>query len=83
MKFLQMPNLQIKEHTMHIDSIQYTVVIPEDTTASAAVLHTMNVEKATRKLDDFPPNIFYLPFFSKVITNYFIIILNFLHELLK
>ena len=63
MKFLQMPNLQIKEHTMHIDLIQYTVDIPEDITASAAVLHTMNVEKATRKLDDFPPNIFYLPFF--------------------
>lgn len=40
---------------------RYSVEYPGDITAIVAVSHTMNVEKATKQLDDFPLNKFYLP----------------------
>lgn len=40
---------------------RYAADYDGDITAIVAVSHTMNVEKATRQLDDFPLNKFYLP----------------------
>lgn len=40
---------------------RYAVEYPEDITAVVAVSHTMHVEKATKQLEQFPLNIFYLP----------------------
>lgn len=40
---------------------EYAMQFPEDITAIVAVSHTMDVEKATKQLDDFPLNKFYLP----------------------